>query len=115
MFGMVLERVIIADLPKVTREIERKVTVFGYSNLITNCPALLEPPYMSYYPQLLASVVELLESSNGDQVTSEKQVFPEIDDNVGYHAAYSQLLFAKNVKPDPFTGKFFSFSILFYD
>lgn len=104
MFGMVLERVIIADLPKVTREIERKVTVFGYSNLITNCPALLEPPYMSYYPQLLASVVELLESSNGDQVTSEKQVFPEIDDNVGYHAAYSQLLFAKNVKPDPFTA-----------
>lgn len=105
MFGMVLERVIITDLQKITGDIERKVTVFGYANLLTNCPALLEAPYISYYPQFLTAVVELLETPQNNQAVNEDQVFPEIDDNVGYQSAYSQLLFAKNAKTDPFTGE----------
>lgn len=104
MFGMVLERVIITDLQKITGDIERKVTVFGYANLLTNCPALLEAPYISYYPQFLTAVVELLETPQNNQAVNEDQVFPEIDDNVGYQSAYSQLLFAKNAKTDPFTA-----------
>ncbi|XP_033214129.1 exportin-2 isoform X2 [Belonocnema kinseyi] len=101
MFGMVLEKIIITDLQKVSGEIERKVAVFGFSNLLVNFPAMLETPYNAYYSKLLVSLVELLESPQEDQILSEEQMFPEIDDNLGYQAAYSQLIFAKNTKQDP--------------
>lgn len=101
MFGKVLERVIIDDLQKVTDEIDRKVAVFGYSNLLINCPAMLEAPYNSFYPRLLDSLVKLLEERQDNQVIDGDQMFPEIDDNSGYQAAYSQLIFAKNARKDP--------------
>ena len=102
---MVLEKIIIADLRKVSGEIERKVVVFAYSNLLVNCSSMLEPPYNSYYSQLLVSLVELLESPQEDRVLSEEKMFPEMDDNIGYQAAYSQLIFAKNPKKDPLEGE----------
>lgn len=104
MFGMVLEKIIITDLQKVSGEIERKVAVFGFSNLLVNFPAMLETPYNVYYSKLLVSLVELLELPQEDQILCEEQMFPEIDDNLGYQAAYSQLIFAKNTKKDPLEG-----------
>ena len=109
MFGMILEKIIIADFQKVSGEIERKVAVFGYSNLLVNCPVMLQAPYNSYYSKLLISLVELLELPQEDQILSEEQMFPEIDDNTGYQAAYSQLIFAKNKKKDPLKGEFTNF------
>ncbi|XP_012275464.1 exportin-2 isoform X2 [Orussus abietinus] len=101
MFGMVIERVLITDLQKISGEIERKVTAVGISNLLIECPAMLESPYNSYYPRLLATLIEFFELPQDESVLPEDQLFPEIDDTSGYQAAYSQLIFARNPKKDP--------------
>ncbi|XP_015114350.1 exportin-2 [Diachasma alloeum] len=101
MFGMVLERVIIADLQKVSGEIERKVAAVGMSNLLIDCPAMIENPYNVFYPKLLATLVEFFELPQDETSLPEDLLMPEIEDNPGYQAAYSQLLCARNPRKDP--------------
>ncbi|XP_024946747.1 exportin-2 isoform X2 [Cephus cinctus] len=101
MFGMVVERVLIADLQKVSGVIERKVTAVGISNLLVECPAMLETPYNVYYPRLLATLIEFFELPQDETSLPEDQLFPEVEDAPGYQAAYSQLVFARNPKTDP--------------
>jgi len=46
MFGMVLEKLIISDLQKVSGTTERKLCSVGYSKLLTSCSALLDNSYV---------------------------------------------------------------------
>jgi exportin-2 (importin alpha re-exporter) len=101
MFGMVIERVFITDLQKVSGEIERKITAIGISNVLTNCSSMLENPYVAYYPQLLASLIEFFELPHDETQLPEDQQGLEMDDMIGYQAAYSQLIFASKQKRDP--------------
>ncbi|XP_029678956.1 exportin-2 [Formica exsecta] len=101
MFGMVVERVFITDLQKISGVIERKVVAVGMSNLLIDCPAMLEAPYNSYYPRLLAALVEFFELPQDQTLLPEDDVFPEVDDAVGYQVGYSQLICARNPRKDP--------------
>lgn len=102
---MVLERVIIADLQKVSGEIERKVAAVGMSNLLIDCPAMVESPYNVFYPRLLAVLVEFFELPQDQTTLPEDSMFPDVEDSTGYQAAYSQLICARNPKKDPLEGK----------
>ncbi|XP_058804999.1 exportin-2 [Phymastichus coffea] len=101
MFGMVIERVIIADLQKVSDEIERKIAAIGISNILIDCAAMLESPYNVYYPRLLACLIEFFELPHDETQLPEDEQVLDVDDSSGYQAAYSQLIFAKNQKRDP--------------
>lgn len=103
MFGMVVERVFITDLQKISGEIERKVVAVGISNLLIDCPAMLEAPYNVYYPRLLAALVEFFELPQDQSLLPEDNVFPddEFDDTVRYQVGYSQLVCARNLRKDP--------------
>lgn len=104
MFGMVIERVLLTDLQKVSGVTERKITAVGISNILVDCEVMLRTSYYAYYPRLLACLVEFFElPHDGTQFPEDEQVL-EIDDVSGYQAAYSQLIFAKNPKPDPLPG-----------
>lgn len=104
MFGMVVERVLIADMQKVTGDIERKVTAVGMSNLLIDCPAMLERPYNTYYPRLLATLVEFFELPQDQTSLPEDTILPETEDAPGYQVGYSQLLCARNPPKDPLEG-----------
>lgn len=101
MFGMVVERVFITDLQKIAGEVERKVVAVGISNLLIDCPAMLETPYNSYYPRLLATLVEFFELPQDQSLLPEDDAFAEFDDTVGYQVGYSQLICARNPRKDP--------------
>lgn len=112
MFGMVVERVFISDLQKVSGEFEKKITAVGISNILVDCPAMLQNPYNTYYPRLLASLIEFFElPQDKTQLADDYQLLEFEDTTVGYQTAYSQLIFAKNIKPDPLPGmlKYFCF------
>lgn len=104
MFGMVVERVLIADMQKISGDIERKVTAVGMSNLLIDCPMILERPYNTYYPRLLATLVEFFELPQDQTTLSEDNIFPETEDTPGYQVGYSQLLCGKNPPKDPLEG-----------
>lgn len=102
MFGMVIERVILADLQKVSGDIERKIAAVGISNLLIDCPLMLERPYNTYYPRLLATLVEFFELPQDQTTLPEDDILPEsIMDTPGYQVGYSQLLCARNPPKDP--------------
>lgn len=63
MFGMVVERVFVAGLDYVGGNNERKLAALGMSNLLINCPEMLNPPYNAFYPKLLSKLIEYLEES----------------------------------------------------
>ncbi|KAG5308621.1 XPO2 protein, partial [Pseudoatta argentina] len=101
MFGMVVERVFITDLQKISGEVERKVVAVGISNLLIDCPAMLEAPYNTYYPRLLAKLIEFFELPQDQSLLPEDNAFPELDDAVGYQVGYSQLICARNPRKGP--------------
>ncbi|XP_074106561.1 chromosome segregation 1 [Cotesia typhae] len=100
MFGMLVERLIIVDLQKVSGDIDRKIAAVGISNIVTDCPAMIESSYNVYYPKLLASLIEFFELPQDNTVNGD-DFLPEVDNDQGYQAAYSQLICAKNPKKDP--------------
>jgi len=106
-----MERVFITDLQKIAGEIERKVVAVGISNLLIDCPVMLEAPYNVYYPRLLTTLVEFFELPQDQSLLPEDDVFPEFDDTVGYQVGYSQLVCARNPRKDPLESMSFFFFV----
>ena len=49
MFGMVVEKLYIPEVQKVSGHIERKICAVGITKILTECPAVLEPPLHGYW------------------------------------------------------------------
>lgn len=103
MFGMVLERLVIADVQKVTGQLERKICAVGVTKLLTEAPALIEGEYTNLWGPLLQALIDLFELPEDDSVPDDEH-FVEIEDTPGYQTAYSQLVFAGRREHDPFKG-----------
>lgn len=99
MFGMVVDRVFIPDMAKVCSEMDRKIVAVGISKILTECPAMLAPPYVQNWSRLLQALVEMFELPP-DQSTYDGDHFVEVDDTPGYQAAFSQLNFAQPKSQD---------------
>uniref|UniRef100_A0A1A9VIB6 Exportin-2 n=1 Tax=Glossina austeni TaxID=7395 RepID=A0A1A9VIB6_GLOAU len=94
MFGMVIERVFITDMTKVTTELDRKIVAVGISKILTDCPAMLSQPYVQYWSKLLQSLVELFELPP-DKTILDSDNFEPDNAGGGYQAAFSQLTYAQ--------------------
>lgn len=94
MFGMVVDRVFIPDMAKVSNELERKIVAVGISKILCECPAMLSPPYNQNWSRLLQALVELFELPPDKTIMDGDNVI-EADDAAGYQAAFSQLSYAQ--------------------
>ncbi|XP_029650427.1 exportin-2 [Octopus sinensis] len=99
MFGMVVERLYVIDLQKVSGNIERKICALGVTKLLTEAPVFLTT-YESLWASLLQALLSLFELPE-DESIPEDEHFIEIDDTPGYQIAYSQLAFAGRKEHDP--------------
>ncbi|XP_055373310.1 exportin-2 [Condylostylus longicornis] len=99
MFGMVIERVLISDMTKVSSDMDRKIVSVGISKILTESPSMLNAPYVEMWPNLLKTLIELFELPV-DESTLEGDNFIEIEDTPGYQVAFSQLNFAHPKKQD---------------
>lgn len=100
MFGMVIERVLITDLSRVAGDVDRKILAIGVTKILCECPAMLIPPYRNYWSNLLQALITSFEMPP-DNTALEGDDFVEIENAIGYQAAYSQLNFAKLKVIDP--------------
>lgn len=101
MFGMVIERIFIPDLAKVSGETNKKIVSAGMSKILCECPALLINPYRNYWPKILETLIQIYELPP-DEGLLDGDHFNEIEE-MGYQAAYSQLNFAQTKSHDPLT------------
>ena len=45
MFGMVLEKIIIPEVQKVSGTIEKKICAVGITKILTECPSMMDTEY----------------------------------------------------------------------
>ncbi|ELU00355.1 hypothetical protein CAPTEDRAFT_165697 [Capitella teleta] len=100
MFGMVLEKLLLPDLQKVSGQTERKICALGIVKLLTEAPEMLQSDYSKCWGPLLQALVGLFELPEDESVPDEEH-FVEIEDTPGYQTAYSQLAFAGKHEHDP--------------
>jgi exportin-2 (importin alpha re-exporter) len=105
MFGMVVEKLLIADLQKTSGQIDRKICAVGVTKILTEAPAMLQPDYIKFWPQLLQTLIGLFELPRDDTATGDEIPHGgEVEnDTTGFQAAYSHLAFAGKVERDPCT------------
>ncbi|XP_072017606.1 exportin-2-like [Amphiura filiformis] len=102
MFGMVLEKLYVPEVQKVSGGMEKKICQVGMTKLLTECPPMLND-YKNFWVPLLQALIGLFELPEDDSVPDDEH-FIEIEDTPGYQTAYSQLAFAGKHETDPFHG-----------
>merc|ERR1719239_57589 len=100
MFGMVIERLYLQDLQKVSGSTSKRICAYGVVNILTQVPAMLQGDYAVLWPRLLQALIGLFELPEDESVPDDEH-FIEIEDTPGYQAAYSQLAFAGKSQHDP--------------
>ncbi|XP_006839263.1 PREDICTED: exportin-2 isoform X2 [Chrysochloris asiatica] len=100
MFGMVLEKIIIPEIQKVSGNVEKKICAVGITKLLTECPPLMDAEYTKLWTPLLQSLIGLFELPE-DATTPDEEHFIDIEDTPGYQTAFSQLAFAGKKEHDP--------------
>lgn len=100
MFGMVIERLYLQDLQKVSGSTSKRICAYGVVNILTQVPAMLQGDYAVLWPRLLQALIGLFELPEDESVPDDEH-FIEIEDTPGYQAAYSQLAFAGKAQHDP--------------
>lgn len=103
MFGMVIERVIIPDLQKVSGAVERKICSVGLIKLLTEVQEITDGCYSQYWAPLLVALIGLFELPEDDSVPDDEH-FIDVEDTAGYQSAFCQLVFAGKSEFDPING-----------
>lgn len=65
MFGMVLEKIVIPEVQKVSGPVEKKICAVGITKILTECPAMMDTEYtklwcetvLKYYHTFLVVLV----------------------------------------------------------
>ncbi|UYV61444.1 CSE1L [Cordylochernes scorpioides] len=101
MFGLILERLVMPDIQKVSGQVERKVCAVGLTKMLMEL--LTSAEYSQYWAPLLQSLIGLFELPEDESLPDDEH-FVEIEESGGYQTAYSHLVFAGRRDRDPFNG-----------
>uniref|UniRef100_H0W8W7 Exportin-2 n=1 Tax=Cavia porcellus TaxID=10141 RepID=H0W8W7_CAVPO len=100
MFEMVLEKIIIPEIQKVSGNVEKKICAVGITKLLTECPPMMDIEYTKLWTPLLQSLIGLFELPEDDTIPDEEH-FIDIEDTPEYQTAFSLLAFAGKKEHDP--------------
>jgi len=101
LFGMMLEKILVSDLQKVSGMTERKICAVGVTKILTECPPVFEM-YIEHWPKLLEALIGLFELPQDETIGADEH-FIDVEDTPGYQTAFSQLAFASKKDADPFS------------
>jgi len=97
-----VEKLLVADLQKVSGTVERKICAVAVTNLLCQLPALYSQ-HSKLWATLLQALIGLFELPEDDSVPEDEH-FVDVEDAPGYQTAYSQLAFAPKKDDDPCTN-----------
>lgn len=101
LFGMVVERLIVLEVQKITGNTEKKICALGMIKLLCETPIVLNGTYAKYWTPILQALVGFFELPEDDTIPDDEH-FIEIEDTPGYQTAYSHLIYAGKRDHDPF-------------
>ncbi|XP_026476841.1 exportin-2 [Ctenocephalides felis] len=100
MFGMVLQRVLITDLQRVSGALEIRLVAVGTARLLCESSEMITGQYRQYWKPLMEALVQLFELPADESLLPDDH-YVEIEDTPGYQVAYSQLNYAAEGQLDP--------------
>ncbi|XP_068624899.1 exportin-2 [Battus philenor] len=103
MFAMYTERVLIADLQRVSGALERKAAAIGCVKLLCDSAHFRQGALASLWARLLQALISLFELP-ADESSLPDDHFVEVDETPGYQAQYAQLACARGLADDPLAG-----------
>ena len=83
MFGMVVEKLFVADLQKVSGTSEKKICAAGVTRILTESPVMIGQ-YEHLWAKLLQALIGLFELPEDDSVPADEH-FIEIEDTPGLY------------------------------
>lgn len=97
MFGMVIERVLLTDMAKVSGERDKKIVTVGTARILCESAAMVAQPYRNYWPSLLQALIQMVELPPDENLLEGDFAAGGAGDDgdEGYQAAFSQLTFAQ--------------------
>ncbi|XP_063217026.1 exportin-2 [Bacillus rossius redtenbacheri] len=101
MFEMVIQRVIMPDLQRVSGAADKKVTAVGITELLCKCPEVVDGPYQASWMPLLSALLEFFELPECHSPILEDLVNQSDETDGGYQPVYSQLVYATKKEHDP--------------
>ncbi len=101
LFLMVIERLYLSNVQKVSGHTERKICAIGITKILAETSEMLTEPFIQQWTPLLQALISLFELPEDDTIPDDEH-FIEIDDTPGYQTAFSQLVFAGIKDTDPF-------------
>lgn len=99
MFGMVIERVFLSDMAKVSNERDKKYVTVGVARVLCECTSMTAQPYRGMWPLLLQSLIQMVELPPDEQLLDADFVLADEGED-GYQAAFSQLAYAQPNQAD---------------
>lgn len=99
MFGMVIERVFLSDMAKVSNERDKKYVTVGVARVLCESTSMTSQPYRGLWPLLLQSLIQMLELPPDEQLLDADFVLADEGED-GYQAAFSQLAYAQPNQSD---------------
>lgn len=99
-FGMVLEKLFIADAKKITNHLERRICICGMIKILGQLPLIDNGAYNHLWAPYLVALTEMLELSP-EAAPEEDDHFADITENLDFQAHYSRLNYASIKRDDP--------------
>ena len=99
-FGMMIEKLYVADAQKITEDIDKKLCVVAMTKILCEDTELISGSYQRQWPYLFSAVVNMFVNPPDDTIPEDEH-FVEIDVTSGYQAGYSQLRFGEKKEIDP--------------
>lgn len=99
-FGMVVEKLFIADVKKVNGAIERRICICGIIKILSQLPLIDNGAYNHLWAPLLIVLMEMFELPQ-EAVADDDDHFVDIAESLDFQAQYSKLNYASNRRDDP--------------
>jgi len=99
-FGMVIEKLYIAEVKKVGGNIERRICVCGIIKILSQLPLIDNGAYNHLWAPLLVVLMEMFELPQEPSADDEDH-FLDISDSLDFQAHYSKLNYASKKRDDP--------------
>jgi len=102
---MVLEKLFIADLQKVSGKLERKICAVGAAKILSETQFLFSnEANLKIWSTLLECLICLFELPE-DSSTPDEEHFIDVEETPGYQSTFNQLYSASKKEADPFSGQ----------
>lgn len=100
MFGMVLEKLYLADIKKVTGPINRRISVCGTIKILSQLPLIDNGAYNHMWAPLLLVLMQIFELPQ-EALADDDDHFVDIAESLDFQAQYSKLNYASRRREDP--------------